>query len=100
MVIICYMQSIYNSIPETKHVYSVYSNEATLFLQFKVYVTLFPIILINNQLDAQFFFLYVYFNSVHVSSILDGHLHRVTYTRCRIGITDSPGDKYGVARNM
>ena len=27
------------------------------------------IILFNDQLDAQFFFVYVYFNSLHVSSI-------------------------------
>jgi len=27
------------------------------------------IILFNNELDAQFFFVYVYFNSLHVSSI-------------------------------
>jgi hypothetical protein len=26
------------------------------------------IVLVNNQLDAQFFFVYVYFNSLHVSS--------------------------------
>ena len=31
--------------------------------------------------------------------ILDGHLHRVTYTRCRIDTIDSPDDEYGVARN-
>jgi hypothetical protein len=28
------------------------------------------IILVNSQLDAQFFFVYVYFNSLHVSSTL------------------------------
>jgi len=28
----------------------------------------FADILVNNQLDAQFFFIYVYFNSLHVSS--------------------------------
>ena len=70
------------------------------------------IILVNNQLEAQFFFLYVYFDSLHVLSnpvliirrinssfltcILDGHLHRVTYTRC-IDTTDSPGDEHRVA---
>jgi len=32
--------------------------------------------------------------------ILDGHLHRVTYTRYRIDTIDSPDDEYGVARNM
>jgi len=31
---------------------------------------------------------------------LDGHLHRVTYTRCRINTIDSPDDEYRGARNM
>jgi hypothetical protein len=30
----------------------------------------------------------------------DGHLHRVTYTRCCINTTDSPDDEYRRARNM
>jgi len=34
------------------------------------------------------------------TSILDGHLNRMTYTRCRIDTFDSPDDEYGVARNM
>ena len=32
--------------------------------------------------------------------ILDGHLHRVTYTRCCIDTTDSPDDEHEFARNM
>ena len=32
--------------------------------------------------------------------IPDGHLHRVTYARCRIDTIDSPDDEYLVARNM
>jgi len=32
--------------------------------------------------------------------IPDGHLHRVTYTRCRIDATDSPDDGHIFARNM
>jgi hypothetical protein len=31
---------------------------------------------------------------------LDGHLHRVTYTRCRINAIDSPDDEHTGARNM
>jgi len=31
---------------------------------------------------------------------LDGHLHRVTYTRCRINTIDSPDDEHRGARNM
>ena len=29
-----------------------------------------------------------------------GHLHRVTYTRCRIDTIDSPDDEHMAARNM
>jgi len=32
--------------------------------------------------------------------IPDGHLHRVTYTRCLIDTIESPDDEHGVARNM
>ena len=31
---------------------------------------------------------------------LDGHLHRVTYTRCRINTIDAPDDEHKGARNM
>jgi len=31
---------------------------------------------------------------------LDGHLHRVTYTRCRINTIDSPDNEYKGAQNM
>jgi len=31
---------------------------------------------------------------------LDGHLHRVTHTRCRINTTDSPDDEHRGARNV
>ena len=77
------------------------------------------IILVNNQLEAQFFSVYVYFDTLHVSSnhvliisllrrygcsihtcIADGHLHIVTYARCRIDTIDSPDDVHMVARNM
>ena len=36
----------------------------------------------------------------YLTCILDGHLHRVTYTRSRIDTIDSPDDEHGVARNM
>jgi len=32
--------------------------------------------------------------------ILDGHLHRVTYTRCCIDTIDCPDDEHKAARNM
>jgi hypothetical protein len=71
-------------------------------------------ILVNNQLDAQFFFLiFVYSSSLHVSSnhvliimrvgdraVPHSHLHRVTYTRGHIDTINSPDDEYMVARNM
>jgi len=31
---------------------------------------------------------------------LDDHLHRETYTRCRINAIDSPNDEQSGARNM
>jgi len=95
--------------------------------------------LVNNKRDVHFFFVYIYSNSLHVSSIpvfiirrincinttsgicqlcrwpssvqvwmelssiqtctLDGHLHTVTYTRCRINTIDSPDDEHRGARN-
>jgi hypothetical protein len=72
------------------------------------------IILVNDQLDAQFFFLYVYFNSLHVSSNLvriirrincintSGMCHSawVTHRRCCIDTIDSADDEQDVARNM
>ena len=71
--------------------------------------------ILNNQLAAHFFFIYVYINSLHVSSIqvliirrlicintISGicHLHRVTYTRYRIDTNESPYDEHLNARNM
>ena len=32
--------------------------------------------------------------------IPDGHLHKVTYTRCRIDTINSPDDAHMAARNM
>jgi len=32
--------------------------------------------------------------------ITDGHLHRLTYTRCRIDTINSPYDEHTGARNM
>ena len=94
------------------------------------------IFLVNNQLDAQLFFLICLFHfstcfeqtcAHHQESqlykydiwcmslcigdrlvcrlgwiqtcILDGHLYRVTYTRCRIDKIDSPDDEHMAARN-
>jgi len=72
------------------------------------------IIFVNNQLDAQFFFLYVYFYSLHVSGSqvpvirrincinTSGICHSVqmTYTRCRIDTINSPDDGHVAVRNM
>ena len=74
----------------------------------------FHVMLVNNQSDAQLFSLYVYFNTLHVSSYhvlirriifihtTSGkcHLHRVTYAKCRIDTIDSPNDEHMFARNM
>jgi len=71
------------------------------------------IILVNKRLDGQFFSVYVYFDTLHVSinrvcrygwnihtCIPDGHLYRVTYARCRINTIDSPDGEQMNARNM
>ena len=70
------------------------------------------VIFINNQLDPQFFFVYVYFYSLHVSGrnvpiirrtvsmsliqtcIPNDHLYRVTYTRCHTVTIKSPDDEH------
>jgi len=98
-------------------------------------------VLVNNQLDAQFFFMYTFISVLYMfraplcsssgesivlilhlvyvtvcrwpsgmqvwaerSSIqtytLDGHLHTVTYTRCRINTIVSLDDEHRSARNM
>jgi hypothetical protein len=88
------------------------------------------VLFVNNQLDAQFFYMYIYFYSLHISGshmcpslaeltvsihlvyvtlhrwsfsvrvwmsliqtcTANGHLYRVTYTRCRIKTINSPDD--------
>jgi hypothetical protein len=84
------------------------------------------LILGNEQLDAQFFiymFISIQFNQLYQNNIwyvslgvgdrlvcrsgrnsfptciLDGHLNRVTHTRCCIDKIDSPGDEHEVAAN-
>jgi hypothetical protein len=96
---------------------------------FKVRICYY-MILVNDKLDTHSFFLYVYFNSLHVSSnlvliirrincinttsgmchsdclvcrsgssfptcILEGHLHRLTHTRC-IDTIDSPDNEHSL----
>jgi hypothetical protein len=81
---------------------------------------------VNNQLDAQFFFMYVYFYSLHVSGnhvpiirsincinttsgismrliqtyTPSDHLYRVIYTRCCIDTINSPHNGHMAARNV
>ena len=100
-------------------------------------------ILVNNQLDAQFFFriyIYIFIPNLYMfraplcsssgesvvlirrlvyvtlyvgdrlmcrcgwssiqTCIPDGHLQRVTYTRCRINTIDSPDHEHGGVRNI
>jgi hypothetical protein len=49
----------------------------------------FGIILVNGQLGAQFFFLYVYFNSLHVSSYLVLIIRRINFINTRSGMCHS-----------
>jgi hypothetical protein len=43
--------------------------DAFLLFFYVLLIVHIGIILVNNQPDAQFFFVYVYFNSLHISSI-------------------------------
>jgi hypothetical protein len=45
---------------------------------------------------------YLYANYVGDRQVCtpDGHLHRVTYTRCRTDTIDSPDDEHMAAENM
>jgi hypothetical protein len=47
------------------------------------------IILVNNQLDAQFFFVYVYFSSLHVSSTPVLIIRRISCINTTSGICHS-----------
>ena len=56
---IAYMQGIYNYVPETTRVCSLYSFAAVLYLQFVLHVTLFPMLNVlhfNIQHFLQFVF--------------------------------------------
>jgi hypothetical protein len=75
-------------------------------------------IFVNNQLDAQFFFMYIYLYSLHVSnsyvsiigrincintsgmSLSVDDLHRVTYITCRNDTINSPDDGHIAVQNM
>ena len=69
----------------------------------------FNLVLLNEQLDTQFFFVYVYFNSLYASSIqvliirrfnCINKIYRGIYTRYRIDTIESPDDAYLNARNI
>jgi len=47
------------------------------------------VILFNDQLDAQFFFVYVYFNALHVSSIQVLIIRRINCINAISGICHS-----------
>jgi hypothetical protein len=60
------------------------------FLEFYVLLTVhLSIILVNDQLDAQFFFLCVYFNSLHVSSNLVLIIRRINCINTITGMCHS-----------
>jgi hypothetical protein len=66
----------------------LYSNDE--LLKFFVLLTVhLGIIVVNDQLDAQFFFLYVYFNPLHVSSNLVLTIRRINCINTISGICHS-----------
>jgi hypothetical protein len=76
-------------------IWNVYKvvNERNYVAEFYVLFTvLLDTIFVNNQLDAQFLFIQ--------TCTLNGHLYRVTYTRCRIDTINSPGVGHMATRNM
>jgi len=72
-----------NTCPANKHRKKVFYVLLTVHL---------GIIVLNNQLDAQFFLIR--------TCTLNGHLYSVTYTRCHINTINSPDDRHMAARNM
>ena len=67
----------------THHI--IYRNAITR----KTYVTLQILIFVNNQLDAQFFFMYVYFYSLHVLGSHVPIIRRISYINTTSGICHS-----------
>ena len=51
--------------------------------------TSFPLIFVNNQLDAQFFFMYVYFYSLHVSGSYVPIIRRINCIKTTFGLCHS-----------
>ena len=65
-------------------------NNITVNTKFYVLLTMhLGIILFNDQLDAHFFFVYVYLNSLHVSSIQVLIIRRFNYINMISGVFHS-----------
>ena len=92
-------------------------------IQLITYALVIHVCLVNDQIDAQFFSMYLFQFSAcfeqprahHQKNQLyhyniwcsdfttctrNGHRHRVTYTRCCSDTINSPDDEHEVARNM
>jgi hypothetical protein len=67
-----------------------YREVENISLMFYVLLTVhFGIIPVNDQLDAQFFFLYIYSNSLHVSSKLVLIIRRINCINATSGMCQS-----------
>jgi len=67
------------------------SGESIILIRYLVYVNC-----VGDRLVCRFGW-----NCISIQTgTFDGHLHRVTYTRCRINTIDSPDDEHMGARNM
>jgi len=106
------LQSLYVCVGYSVEISEVFSASELYILLIVHLVKIF----VNNQLDAQFFFLInlyqfstcfeqpcahhqesqLYQYSIQMC-IPHGHPHRVAYTRCRIDTTDSPDDEHKAA---
>jgi len=67
----------------------VYSFVRQLVIKHLIYTYTIPVFLANNQLDAQFFFMYIYFFSLHVSDSHVPIIKRVNYINATPGICHS-----------
>ena len=79
-----------------------HNSQSVLYVLLTVHLV---IIFVNNQLDAQFFFMYVYFYSLHVLDSYVSIIRRIncintTSGICHIDTINSPDDGHIDVRNM
>jgi hypothetical protein len=85
-----YVQHMFHALVDLSSLIKIRSHQMLKLWNFYVLLTVhLGIILINNQLYAQFFFIYVYFNSVCVSSTHVVIIRRINCINKTFGIGHS-----------